>query len=353
MINILADKLKNVLSQQGPLVSLLSQLTIVIPSYGRPDYLLRNMQYWSGKPSCVLVMDGSPNGLSEKEVSKFGSNITYIHRVVSLTERLSLACDLISTPYATMLSDDDFFSAVGLELAIAELQRDSELACCGGNCASFLWKPESQNVSTRTHYPEQSHFAIDFDDVSKRTIQHFRHYTPAAVYAVHRTPGFRLAMQAANHSNSCIYAAELAFEFVTAYLGKMKTINNCYWLRSLENEPVNVQGSPRSFRFHHWYQDPQYRTEVESWLVHVSRLLEPTPGLARLEVRSLLQAASDNFLHFCTEYFAGKNRADKGTPGPWVNTTAILATRDIDVSDDIEAFLELVANFHQELEKVV
>lgn len=329
-------------------MSLLNKLTIVIPTYGRPAYILRNMQYWSGKACRIIVMDGSPKGLSSEVLTGLAQNVSYFHRATSLNERLLEACTLISTPYSAMLCDDDFFSAQGLELAIAELEADVELVCCGGNCASFCWKPNEQKVSTRTHYPEQSHFLLNANDPAQRTIQHFRHYTPAAVYAVHRTYGFKLAMKAASHINKCIYSAELAFEFVAAFLGKMKTINTCYWLRSLENEPVNVAGSPRAFRFHHWLQDPAFKLEVESWYSHVSSVLEPTPGIAQTNIAQMLQSASQSFLAFSEEYFAGQNRADKGVPGSWLSTSAIFASRDIRVSDEILELIERVTNFHQQ-----
>lgn len=333
-------------------MSLLSMLTLVIPTYERAAFVLRNLSYWSGQKCEVIVMDGSAHSLSVDDRAGLASNIRYLHRPISLNARLSMACDLITTRYAAMLCDDDYFSAEGLALAIAELEADPKLASCGGNCASFVWKTGEQRVSTRTHYPEQAHFNLNAEDAQLRIEQHFRHYTPAAVYAVHRTDGFRLAMQAAGHVNRCIYSAELAFEFVTAWRGKMKMINTCYWLRSMENDPINVEGSSRGFRLHQWLEDPTYSAEVAAWFSHISQLLEPDNSSKQQSIIGLLQIACTQYLAFCQEHFAGKNRVDKGLPGNWASTCAIFAARDIGVCDDIASYLQAVSRFHLEQEVI-
>ncbi|WP_031571359.1 TIGR00180 family glycosyltransferase [Rheinheimera texasensis] len=326
----------------------LEKLTIVIPTYNRPEFVLRNMRYWSGKGCTVIVMDGSLTPIAESQLNGLAVNIQYVHSPVGLTERLLQACDMIQTPYASMLSDDDFFSEQGISEAIDELNENTSYACVNGNCASFLWKASEQQISTRMHYAEQAQFEMLQEQSRDRLLTHFRHYTPVSCYGVHRTAGFKLAMRAAAHKNSCIYSAELAFELVTAWLGKTKTIPHCYWLRSMENEPVNVPGSPRSFRFHHWYTDPKYVKEVESWYVHISAVLGFRPGPERVNFYRTLRQSCENFMDFCREYFAGQNRAERENPGCWQNTAENWQVRGVKVSSDIVEFLDQVKQFHMQ-----
>jgi glycosyltransferase domain-containing protein len=326
-------------------MTLLHHLTLVVPTYKRSAYALRAMRYWSKHLVQMIVLDGSPQAISAVQLQGLASNIRYIHSPVSIQDRLSQACDLLTTPYAALLSDDDFFASSGLELALAELEAQSELQCCNGNCISFNWRAEQQLISTRLHYAEQILLHHDQPLASQRISAHFRHYTPASIYAVHRTQGFRLAMKAAAHPNSCIYSSEIAFEFVSALLGGMKTLNCCYWLRSMENEPVKTVGSDRGLRFHQWLVVPEYQHEVRSWFLYVGELMANQSQDVKA-VMELLQLACEQYLSFVEEHFAATHRADRGQPGAWAETAVFIESKGVTVLAEFDSILQLVKSFH-------
>lgn len=326
-------------------MTLLHHLTLVVPTYKRPAYALRTMRFWSEHAVQMIVLDGSPEAISDALLQGLAPNIRYIHSPVSIQDRLAQACELLTTPYAALLCDDEFFAASGLELIIAELDVHKELQCCNGNCVSFNWRVEEQWISTRLQYPEQIMLHYDQPFASERISSHFRHYTPASVYAVHRTEGFRLAMQAAAHPNSCIYSSEIAFEFVSALLGGMKTLNCCYWLRSMENEPVKAKGSDRSLRFHQWLVLPEYQHEVRSWFLYISELMANQNQDVKT-VMELLQLACEQYLSFVEEYFAATHRPDRGQPGTWAETAAFIESKGVSVLAEFDSILQLVKSFH-------
>lgn len=323
----------------------LHQLTLVVPTYKRPAYALRSMRFWSEHAVQMIVLDGSPEAIPAENLDGLAPGIRYIHSPVSVQDRLAQACGLITTPYAALQCDDEFFAASGLELIIAELAANIELQCCNGNCVSFNWRVEEQRITTRLQYPEQIMLHYNQSLASERISKHFRNYTPASVYAVHRTDGFRLAMQAAAHPNSCIYSSEIAFEFVSALLGGIKTLNCCYWLRSMENEPVKAKGSDRSLRFHQWLVLPEYQHEVRSWFLYISELMADQNQDIKT-VSELLQLACEQYMCFVEEYFAATHRADRGQPGAWAETAAFIESKGVSVLAEFDSILHLVKSFH-------
>ena len=79
--------------------SILKKMTIVMPTYERLEFAIRNMNYWSGKQVQLLVLDGSKQKISDKELEKFSDNIKYYHLPISMAERLKFAKNLIFTEY--------------------------------------------------------------------------------------------------------------------------------------------------------------------------------------------------------------------------------------------------------------
>ncbi|MGY5796110.1 TIGR00180 family glycosyltransferase [Rheinheimera faecalis] len=326
-------------------MSLLKHLTLVIPSYNRTEYLIRAMKFWSGKAVTLLALDGSSKSVSEELLKGIAPNVHYIHNPVSIQERLAQSCTLIQTKYAALLSDDDFFASTGLEEAIAELEANPDLVSCNGNCISFKWRATENFVSTRLNYPEQIGLNIRHQSTEERITEHFRNYTPASIYAVNRAETFILGMQAASHKNSCVYSLEMAFEFVASFMGGMKTLNCCYWLRSLDNEPVSVTGADRGFRFHQWLTMPEFKDEVDAWFAYISELLSVVTKKPS-NVLNLLKLSCQQYIVFADEHFAATNRAYRGQPGRWHETCVFLESKGVRPLPEVEKILELVEQFH-------
>lgn len=326
-------------------MSLLKKLTLIIPTFGRPRFIVRAMNYWADKDVQLIVLDGGPESLPADFIKNLNPNIRYVHNPVSIQQRLADATSLLCTEYVGFLSDDDLFAESGLAEAVAELDLKPELACCNGICVSFNWHSSEAKVTTRLHYPEQIQLDLTQPSVELRVTQHFRNYTPASIYAVHRKSSFILAMRAAAHFNSCIYSSEIAFEFVTAYLGGMKTLNVCYWLRSMENQPVQTAGSNRALRFHQWLTEAEYQRELNDWYQYVSTTLTSSVE-EQARIVQLLQTACNNYLLFVEEYFAQTHRGDRGVPALWNETRSFLELKGIRTLPEMKSMVQFIEDFH-------
>ncbi len=43
----------------------LERLTVFVPSFGRPEFILRQLVFWSGTAAHLLILDGSPDPIPE------------------------------------------------------------------------------------------------------------------------------------------------------------------------------------------------------------------------------------------------------------------------------------------------
>ena len=84
-------------------------LSIVIPTYNRHNYLKRTLKYWNNKEAIIHVLDGSDKPLPIKIIRSFGQNIKYHYLKLSLIERIGYSQKLINTKYVALLSDDEFY----------------------------------------------------------------------------------------------------------------------------------------------------------------------------------------------------------------------------------------------------
>jgi hypothetical protein len=87
-------------------MQILSNLTIVILTYNRPEYIKRAMRYWNNVGPIIVILDGSEAPISENILLKLDANIHYTHKPISLLERINLASKIVTTKYAILLSDD-------------------------------------------------------------------------------------------------------------------------------------------------------------------------------------------------------------------------------------------------------
>ena len=245
-------------------MSILAKLTLLVPTYERKSYALRQMAYWSGRGSRILVLDGSAQGLSESELTSFGSNIDYRHLPIPYLERLSLGADLVQSEFAALLCDDEFYLPSGLEHCLAELEANSMLVACIGRCL-FFQPGRQSNIASHRVYEQMAGYSVEQSQPEDRVAYHLEAYTPSTVYAVQRAPVWKSTLKLWAESaskSSCTYSGEIQFEIVTSFRGQSKVIPVLSWLRSGENQPISDSNWNRKLEFDEWLADERYRSEV-------------------------------------------------------------------------------------------
>ena len=91
----------------------LNRLTVVIPSFGRHDYLLRQISFWSNSAARVVIIDGSPDQLALG--TQLPSNIEYIHDPSPFAIRMLNSVGCVKTDFVAVLA----FPVAGVKSAAA------------------------------------------------------------------------------------------------------------------------------------------------------------------------------------------------------------------------------------------
>lgn len=239
--------------------SLLSKLSIVIPTYKRPDFLRRQIDFWSGQDCCVVILDGNDQGLDSAVVRRLAENIDYHHLPVGFCARLTTARRLVNTPYTALLADDDLFMPSGLNACLKTLEKDPTLAACQGRAMGFAFDSGSR-LKCKEAYPEFQSVKVDADSGINRMLDHFSNYTPVSMYSVARTEYWKRAMGIYGAHEFSVYAmGELQIELSLSYMGRINVVPDLTWLRSAETTSIGGSvGSDVSLNqaktFRDWWQ---------------------------------------------------------------------------------------------------
>lgn len=294
--NILSEKKRDGVREPAGLAA----LTLVIPSYGRQDFLLRQAAYWGFSAATVVMLDGSPEPFGSNAQAILGQapNLLYCHAPVSITDRLRLAAGYIRTPYAALLGDDEFYLKIGLGRAIDRLNEDASLVGCNGQSLMFN---SIFGYAELDFYPGYAHWRFEIleDSARDRLLASMREYNAATSYAVLRTPVW-IRGWGSKENWSSPYVFEI-FQFLMTFIyGKFCTVDDLLLLRSLENESISSRDNcDRRLRFYDWWNRPDYAAERERFLGELAGELMAKESLDPESGQSIVREAIEAYLEYC------------------------------------------------------
>lgn len=273
------DKKRNVSNNE---YDKLSQLTIVIPSFSRHDYLARQLVLWAFTKVSVVIVDGSSEPLNSTLVNLISNidNISYKHIVGSYTFRINESLGLIKTPYAMCLADDDIFLKEGLSKAIDKLEQNSDVIACMGQLLGVDYDKQKMEGYYFPYGSSLKEYQVNIEDVVKRIKFAMSGYRTATSYAVYRTAIFK-DLWTTIDASSCLEATEYEHALITYTLGKLITVEDIYWIRSHECEPVDsVIDGTRATTFHVWWSGKEFEKEREDFVCRLAMKLFLESGLS-------------------------------------------------------------------------
>lgn len=215
-----------------------NKLTVIIPSYCRQGYLQRAFRFWEDTVFRVIVVDGSPIALDVELTPKSNSNVTYFHRPVSWAQRLSFAASKVETKYVVMASDDEYYLPRGLESLVDFLDANEDYVACIGRSLGFIYN--LGRVLGVPVYPRLRNYSVASDSAVARVVEHMGDYVMSLVWAVVRTPYWKLAADTYVRSEFRLHCQiELQFEMILSFAGKSRCLPVLTWMRSYgENESI-------------------------------------------------------------------------------------------------------------------
>ena len=281
----------------------LAKLTVVIASFGRPDFLMRQAVYWGYSKAQIIIVDGSPQPLTDRmrKIMDGVSNIRYLHASEGYFSRMKLAAEYIQSPYVVTLADDGFLFKGALCRAIALLDKNNELVACNGQVVNF--DPTALKAGISYYKSDYTFwkYAILENKVEDRLAHAMGTYNAATCYSVLRRDVWirawgRNIEVCASPSAGEIYLA------ITIYLyGKLDTLDDVFVLHSNENPSISIKSFDRNLTFLTWWRSPRFAAEREDFINRLATIAMDCLGINVTESRKIVENAVASYLALCED----------------------------------------------------
>ncbi len=275
----------------------LENLTIVVPTYGRPHHVMQTVDFWHGRGPKLLILDGSPTPIKDENLFCDMEDLTYVHLPESFQSRLAYSSKWIQTDYVTLMADDEVHMPSSLAASITELAANPELASCLGWSVGF--KPIVSNGSiVELHgfpgYPGLKFLDNNHETSRERLILHFGQYQPSNVYSVVRADAYANAIRLTGLPGDRVGGQfEIEYELAILYQGGNRSLANLHWLRNLRLQKSNTRDPdtiPEKL-FFKCFLSPEYLTWKNEFLSSRSHYLASIDGQKATQVRVWLEEA--------------------------------------------------------------
>lgn len=250
----------------------LNDLTIVVLTCDRPDFVIRQIGFWDSYECSLLIVDGSsePNrsiGYADQK------NVSYLYSPSSFQERMLLAISHVNTEFVVLIPDDEFMIPAALDKFIGILKFDFELSSIQGRALSF-WVSRGTFVC-KNQYRKFRNFQFSKKLWKVRLYDFWSsengYVVNYPVYSLMRSFQWKKLMSLVYEEKlNNAYAYEIKLNLLSPLFINSAVTNTLYWLRSEENPPNSSEFFDRNVRFSKWYRDPQNAPDVNRFLGGVS-----------------------------------------------------------------------------------
>ncbi len=268
-------------------------ISLLIPTLNRSQLLIKLLGYYAevGFQGTICIGDSSDDEhvrRTKEAIKTFQSKLDIIYREYPLLH--DAACvqkllDLVTTPYAAYIADDDFFVPSALDQCASFLENQPEYSAAHG-LGALLVVQKNGGVRNAGHYKQQ---VTEADTASQRLIDHLANYS-ATVFSLHRTESLRAMYQRVHTIPDRGFAGEMLPTCMTVVLGRVKYLD-CFYLVRLAHDQRHFL--PGQFD---WITKPQWVPSYEIFLDQVGEELARRDGMSKPEGMEVVKQAFSGFL---------------------------------------------------------
>ena len=252
----------------------LSRLTVVIPTISRPEFVKRQITFWSQFDAQVRILDGAATAIDLSQFGQIPENVQYFHEPQKFNERLSNAWKHVDTEFACLLPDDEFFLPSGLIASLEHLDKNPTVTGCVGKVLMFF--VDQGRFLTYQDYEYWKDFATDSVTAESRVQEVL---PPNKVHKVQfgvlRSPIWKkIFMSSYGDFYSTGYLYERMLNLHSAVLGRTVVLDELIWMRSMENPPLTNAAVPRDDGgMLGWADNPSSRDEILHYVKKVEKII--------------------------------------------------------------------------------
>lgn len=249
----------------------MGNVSVIIPSLGRPDYLQRAVYYYEKSGFDVIAATNTPIAYTDAKMIE--SNASFL-------ERIEVALQQTETEYCILSPDDDFISFSFLEKGCKILDEQSNVSSVVGNFVRYHPPEFTLNPIIYT-IPEHLE-----TDVTRRIINGIRNYSNNYWVLYRKSVLEQILFYCKEIDNYNL--VELLFKFIALANGKIVSVNKIYFYRE---DIVNSWGTTERCLFD-YITNPENKTKIRKLNQQLRKILPTGAPEASLII-------TDNYTLFC------------------------------------------------------
>lgn len=272
------------------------RISLLIPTKNRPDFLARLLRYyWTlGFRGTICIGDSSDSthtALTKQAILVLKDRLNIIYREypgIDISECLARLVELVPTPYAAFVADDDFLVPASLDKCANFLDSHSDYAAAHGRGVAIRLKPSGVygKIESIIDYQQQ---VLEADTASQRLIDHLNNYT-TTLFSVHRIESWREMFRDITALEDRTFACEMLPCCLSVILGKAKELDCFYLVRQGHDLryllPLKAD----------WLAGPTYQPSYQIYLQRVSQAISRQDGIAVEQARDTVEQAFSAYL---------------------------------------------------------
>jgi len=281
------------------------RITIIIPTYNRPNYLKRILNFYDKYSNNfkIIIADSSSNKnkkLNNNIISSFSDiNILYLEYPEDIKPfyyaKIADALNYVKTKYCVNCADDDFITPNSINKSIDFLENNLDYTCAHGNYISFFIKYDKRGNGKFFWIPLYRLFnSVIFTNPEDRLLYQFSNYMQT-IYSVHRTNFLKMIFKETIKYTDNDRFGELLPSMLDLIYGKMKKLDVLY---SSRESIINSAGAT-SKNLSEFIKDKTYKKKYNKFKNCLVKHLMKNSQMSSDEAKELIDKAMAEYLKKC------------------------------------------------------
>ena len=199
---------------------MLNELTIIIPTYNRVNFINRSFNFWEQTGIKFLICDSS----SEINFKLNKNNNYFFTKNNKFYDKLFEAINLVKTKYAVIIADDDIPIIDSLKECLIFLDKNDTFVSAQGAFIDF-WYNEKNDIDICVGILIILRNSTIYSDTNLRIYNSINQYW--YIYSIHRTDVLYEALKISKNLKNNL-AAEINITLVGSIFGNHKMVENLY-----------------------------------------------------------------------------------------------------------------------------